>query len=161
MMNNNNNNGGTMSFVKTGLTAGTTSTYTTTVATDFIINGKFGTQFATKTNQATPTTDHRTGVAFPTVQINQGTVIVFGVVAAGTVVACQGSIEDLDPSSDEFIIAPSFPSIPVTMAPIGYVIVTNDSSGDPWTFGSDNWTATGITDTFVNIGMMPDRPQES
>ncbi len=158
---NNNNNGGTMCFAKVGLIAGTTTTYTTTVATDFIINGKFGTQFGTKTNQATPTTDHRTGESFPVVAINKGVAIVFGVIAAGTVVAVQGAIEALDPTGGEFIVAPDFPSIPATMAPIGYVIVQNGSTGSDWTLGSSSWGATGITDTFVNVGLMPDRPQES
>lgn len=150
-----------MCFAKVGLVAGTTTTYTTTVATDFIINGKFGTQFGTKTNQATPTTDLITGDAFKALAVNEGVAIVFGVIAAGTVVAVQGGIEALDPTSTEFIVAPSFPSIPVGMVPIGYVIVTNDSTGSAWVLGSNNWTATGIGATFVDIGMMPDRPQES
>lgn len=161
MLNNNLNNGGTQSFVKTGLIAGTTTTYTTTVATDFIINGKFGTQFAVKTNQATPTTDLRTGAAFPALAASEGVAIVFGVIAAGTVVAVQGGIQTLDSTSGEFIVAPSFPSIPATMCPIGYVIVQNGSTGSAWTLGASNWTATGVTDTWVNVAMLPDRPQES
>jgi hypothetical protein len=161
MMNNNLNNGGTMCFSKVGLTAGTTSTYTTTVATDFIINGKFGTQFGTQTNQATPTTDHVTGAAFPALAINQGVAIVFGTIAAGTVVAMQGDIKSLDTSAAEFVIAPPFPAVPSDVAVFGYVIVTNDSTGSAWTFGTSNWTATGIVDTFVDVAMLPDRPQES
>ena len=161
MQTNNLNNSGTMCLSKVGLAAGTTSTYTTTVATDFIINGKFGTQFGTKTNQATPTTDLNTGAAFPAVAVNKGCAIVFGVIAAGTIVAVQGEIEALDPNGGEFIVAPSFPSIPDTMCPIGYVIIQNGSTGSAWTLGSSSWGATGITDTFVDIAMMPDRPQES
>lgn len=158
---NNNNLSGTMCFSKIGLVAGTTSTYTTTVATDFIINGKFGTQFGTKTNQATPTTDFNTGEAFPALAANEGVAIVFGVVAAGTIVAGQGRIEALDPTGGEFIVAPQFPSIPETVCPIGYVIIQNGSTGSAWTFGTTSFGATGITDTFVDVGMLPDRPQES
>jgi hypothetical protein len=158
---NNNNNSGTMCFAKVGLVAGTTSTYTTSVATDHIINGKFGTQFATKTNQATPTTDHRTGLAFPPMAINQGCAVVFGTIAAGTVVVVQGAIEALDPTGGEFIVAPDFASIPLTMVPFGYVILKNGSTGSAFTVGTSEWAQTGMVDTFVDIGMMPDRPQES
>ena len=160
-MNNNNNNGATMCFSKVGLIAGTTSTYTTTVATDYIINGKFGTQFATKTNQATPTTDFNTGLVFPALAVNEGVALVFGTIAAGTVVLLQGEIEALDPTGGEFIIAPDFPAIPNTMVPFGYVILQNGSTGSAFTVGSSSWAATGMVDTFVDIGMMPDRPQES
>jgi len=162
-MNNNNNHGGTQSYTKTVAVAGTTSTVTTSNATDFIINGKFGTQLDALTNQATPTTDHQTGLAFPALAINEGCAIVLGTTIAGgtTVVAVQGDIKSLDSGTVEFSIAPPFGSIPDTMCPFAYIIVTNDSTGAAWTFGTTSFGATGIVDTFVDIGMMPDRPQES
>jgi len=160
---NNNNHSGTMSFTKTVAVAGTTSTVTTSNATDFIINGKFGTQLDALTNQATPTTDFLTGAAFPALAANEGCAIVLGTTAAGgtTVKAVQGGIVDLDSTSGEFITAPSFGSIPKEMCPFAYIIIQNGSTGSAWTFGTTSFGATGITDTFVDIGQMPDRPQES
>ena len=160
---NNNNHSGTMSFTKTVAVAGTTSTVTTSNATDFIINGKFGTQLAALTNQATPTTDLLTGAAFPALAANEGCAIVLGTTIAGgtTVKAVQGGIESLDSTSGEFVIAPSFGSIPKEMCPFAYIIIQNGSTGSAWTFGTTSFGATGITDTFVDIGQMPDRPQES
>ena len=154
---------GTMSFTKTVAVAGTTSTVTTSNATDFIINGKFGTQLDALTNQATPTTDHLTGLAFPALAINEGCAIVLGTTTAGgtTVVAVQGDIKDLDATGGEFLIAPPFSAIPDTMCPFAYIIIQNGSTGSAWTFGTTSFGATGITDVFVDIGIMPDRPQES
>jgi len=160
---NNNNHSGTMSFTKTVAVAGTTSTVTTSNATDFIINGKFGTQLAALTNQATPTTDLLTGAAFPALAANEGVAIVLGTTIAGgtTVVAVQGDIQALDSTSGEFIVAPHFASVPKEMCPFAYIIIQNGSTGSAWTFGTTSFGATGITDTFVDIGQMPDRPQES
>ena len=160
---NNNNNGATQSYTKTVAVAGTTSTVTTSNATDFIINGKFGTQLDALTNQATPTTDHLTGIAFPALAINEGCAIVLGTIAAGgvNVVAVQGGIEKLDTVGGEFIVAPDFATLPDTMCPFAYIIIQNGSTGAAWTFGTTSFGATGITDVFVDIGMMPDRPQES
>ena len=160
---NNNNHVGTQSFAKVNAVAGTTSTVTTTVASDFIINGKFGTQLNILTNEATPTTDHLTGIAFPALAINEGCAIVLGTTIAGgdTVVAVQGVIEALDSTGGEFIVAPDFATVPDTMCPFAYIIIQNGSTGAAWTFGTTTFAATGITDVFVDISIMPDRPQES
>lgn len=158
MLNPNLNLGGTLCFANTGLIAGTTTTYTTTVATHYMIDGKFGVLFATKTNQATPTTDANTGLAFPVVADDKGMALVFGINAAGAVQLIQGDLKDLDPGTLEFKIAPPFPSIPEDFCPIGYAIIKNDS-GSNFTTGTTAWSA--IDSTFVTVGMMPDRPQES
>jgi len=158
MLNPNLNNGGTLCFSKVALVAGTTTTYTTTVATDYIIDGKFGVQFATKTNQAVPSTDANTGAAFPVVADDKGMALVFGINAAGAVQLVQGDIKDLEVGTLEFKIAPPFPSFPDDFCPIGYVICKNDSGSD-YTVGTTNWADIDVT--FVNIAMMPDRPQES
>jgi hypothetical protein len=162
-MNNNNNFTGTMCFTKVVAAAGTTSTISTTNATDFIINGKFGTQLGALTNQATPTTDFATGEAFPALAINEGVAIVLGTTIDGgtTLKAVQGRIEKLEPGTTEFVRAPSFGPIPDTMCPFAYIIITNASTGSAWTFGTSSFGATGITDTYVDIAMLPDRPQES
>ena len=163
MLNPNLNNGGTMCFTKVVAAAGTTSTITTTNATDFIIDGKFGTQLDALTNQATPTTDHLTGAAFAPLAINEGVAIVLGTIAAGgtNLVAVQGDIQSLESGTTEFLIAPHFSSIPDTMCPFAYIIVTNDSTGAAWTFGTTSFGATGIVDTYVDVALLPDRPQES
>lgn len=158
MLNNNLNNGGTMCFAKVGLIAGTTTTYTTTVATDFIIGGKFGVQFATKTNQATPTTDARTGLAFPTLSDDQACALVFGVNAAGAIQLLQGDLKTIEPGTTDFLITPPFPSVPEDFCPIGYALVKNDSGSD-FIAGTTAWA--GVDMTFVNVSMLPDRPQES
>ena len=158
MLNPNLNNGGTMCTARTDLIAGTTTTYTTSVATDFMIDGKWGVNFATKTNQATPTTDANTGVAFPVVADDKGCALVFGVNAAGAVQLVQGALQSLDATSAEFIIAPHFPRLPDDFCPIGYVIVAN-ASGSDFTTGTTDWA--DVTTTFVDVAMMPDRPQES
>lgn len=152
-----------MSFTKVVAVAGTTSTVTTSNATDFIINGKFGTQLDALTNQATPTTDHLTGDAFPALAINEGCAIILGTIAAGgtNLVAVQGEIKALDDSGGEFLIAPPFAQVPDTMCPFAYIIIQNGSTGSAWTFGTTSFGATGITDVFVDIAIMPDRPQES
>lgn len=157
---NNNNHGATFATAKTALVAGTTTTYTTTVATDFMINGKWGTQFATKTNQATPTTDANTGVAFPTVADDKACALVFGVNLAGAIQLLQGPINSsgLEPGTTTFLITPSFPSLPADFCPIGYALVKNDSGSDFIT-GTTSWADVDMT--FVDIGMMPDRPQVS
>ena len=149
-----------MALAKAGLVAGTTSTYTTTKAVPVMINGQFGTELAIKTNQATPTTDHATGLAFPALAASEGCVIVFGVIDAGTIVAVQGAIRDLD-VGNTFIVDPPFPSIPDTMMPFGYVLIENGSSASAFVFGTTSFAATGVVDTFTDCASLPDRPQQA
>ena len=150
----------TQVFTKPGLAAGTTTTYTVANAFDYTIKGKFGTQFGTKTNQATPTTDAVTGAAFPVIGDDKGAVLVWATNSSGAVQLMQGEIEDLDAASGEFIVAANFPNVPDTLCPFGYTVIQNQSGSD-FTVGSTNWGTAGITDTFVDIGTLPSRPQES
>ena len=56
----------TMNFTNVGAVAGTTNTFTTTVASVAAIRGKFTTALAVLTNSATtPPTDANTAAAFP------------------------------------------------------------------------------------------------
>lgn len=152
--------GVTQSFAKAGLTAGTTSTYTTTAATVCAIGGKFATALSTQTNTATPTTQGDSS-AFTVVAAGQISVFVFCVVAAGTIAVFQGSVEDLD-AADTVEVAPQFPNIDLeTYCPFGYAVVLNASTGSNWTFGSSSWGAAGITDTFTDVTVLPQRPQSS
>jgi hypothetical protein len=54
----------TISFVNAAAVAGTTSTFTSTVTTAGVINGKFVTPLTAQTNAASPTTDAATGLVF-------------------------------------------------------------------------------------------------
>lgn len=151
--------GMTASFAKAGLTAGTTSTYTTTAATVCAIGGKFATALSAQTNTATPTTQGDSS-AFTALAASQISVFVYCVVAAGTIAVFQGSVEDM--AVDTVIRAPLFPSLDLeTYCPFGYVIVKNGSTGSAWTYGSSNWTATGVTDTYTDVFVLPNRPQTS
>lgn len=148
----------TIALVKAGATAGTTTTYTTTAAVVAMIAGVFASSFGTKTNQATPTTDGRTGAAFPVVAKNKGTVLVWGFTADATVKLLQGSIENLDVATGGFKTYPQFPEVPDTIVPFAYTLIQNGDTGSNWTAGASNWDATGITDTWVDIGVLPARP---
>lgn len=151
-----------MTMNKAGAVVGTTTTTSFTAnPLSYVANGKHATK-ATMTNGATPTTDVNTSAAFPAVNANYGTVLVFGVNAAGTLQVAQGTIEALD-SAANFLKAPSFPAIPDTMVPYAYCIVKVGSTGSAWTCGSSNFAGppTGVTFTFVDVACLPDRPQVS
>lgn len=149
----------TMCLSKCTLAAGTTTTISTTGTTTFGIKGKAYTKTAI-TNGATPVLDADTGLAFPPVSANQGTIIVIGLDSSGAIKACQGSVEALDVGGN-FIIAPRTPGIPDTMCPIGYITVLAGSTAvGTWIFGTNNLSSvTGLTYNFQDLIMMPFRPQ--
>ena len=159
-------NGLTMSTIKSGLVKGTTSTYTTTVTTAGMINGKFVTTLGAQTNTATPTTDCVTGLPFRALGDNQATVLVIGTTAAGAIQMAQGSIEDtmvgVTTTAGAFIRAPQFPTLPDDFMVLGYNLVRTAPSASAWTPGTGEWAATGITASeFVQCAVLPDRPQTS
>ena len=89
----------TISHVKTGLTKGTTSTYTTTATSECSIDGKWATGLSAQTNTATPTTDARTSAAFVAQTDNTACAYVFGITAAGAIAVCQGPVEATETGS--------------------------------------------------------------
>jgi hypothetical protein len=153
----------TMGHANAVLAAGTTSTYSTTASTACTINGKWATVLTAQTNTASPTTDIVTGAAFVAVAVNKASVFVWGVNAAGAIKVAQGSVEDTEvgvtTTAGAFKNAPAWPNLPDDFCPIGYTLVRAAPSASSWTFGSSNWTATGITTAFVNVNVLPDRPQ--
>lgn len=156
----------TLNHVNCGLVAGTTSTYTTTVATTCSIGGKFATSLATQTNTASPTTDVVTGLAFVPLTANQATVLVWGINAAGAIKLAQGSIVSTEvgvtTTAGNFITAPAFPSLPDDFCPIGYQLVRTSPTGSAFTAGTTAWAASGITCSVIkNISTLPGRPQTS
>jgi hypothetical protein len=131
-----------------------------------MINGKWVTGLTAQTNAAVPTTDALTGEAFTAQTDNTACVYVMGQNAAGTIQACQGTIVSTEvgvtTTAGAFILAPQFPGLPDDMIVFGYCVVRTAPSASNWTFGTDNWAATGVTTTeFVQCGVLPDRPQVS
>jgi hypothetical protein len=157
--------GVTANLSDAGLAAGTTTTYVTTATTAHVIDGNFGTTLAAQTNTASPTTDVNTSAAFTVLTDNQACVFVWGVNAAGAIKVAQGTIEDTEvgvtTTAGSFRDLPQFPSMPNDFCPIGYTVVRTAPSASDWTFGSSNWTATGITATFKNVCTLPARPQST
>lgn len=154
----------TQNMVSAAFVLGTTSTYTTTVTTECVINGKFGTTLGAQTNTASPTTDAATGAAFVPLTPNKATVLVWGVNAAGAIKLCQGSIEDTDVGVTTTVGAfrnpPQFPLLPDDFCPIAYNLVRTAPSASTFTPGTSSWTASGVTcSTAKNISVLPDRPQ--
>lgn len=155
----------TISHVKTGLTKGTTSTYTTTATSECSINGKWATGLTAQTNTATPTTDSTTSVAFVAQTDNTACAYVFGITAAGAIAVSQGPVTPTEvgvtTTAGAFINRPQFPPLPDDFCPIGYLFVRTAPSASDFTFGTSSWTATGITaSAVVEIdGQLPDRPQ--
>lgn len=155
----------TMATTKAGLTAGTTTTYTTANTVLFSIKGKAYSKTAV-TNGATPTTDATTGSAFSAIPAGSGSVFVFGFDSSGNIKVSQGSVEVLDGSTTsgataKFIRAPQFPIVPDTVCPFGYMVTLVGSAGSAWTFGSSNLAGppSNVLHTFVDVFTLPDRPQ--
>lgn len=156
----------TCGTVNSGLTKGTTSTYTTTASTAGMINGKYVTPITAQTNTATPTTDAVTGAVFASVAINKATVIVIGQNAAGAIQMAQGGVEDtaagVTTTAGAFLRAPQFPALPDDFMVLGYALVRTAPSASAWTAGTSAWAATGVTSSaVVNCGVLPDRPVTS
>lgn len=153
------------SQVLTGLIKGTTSTYTTTVASETSINGKSSTSLGVQTNTATPTTDANTSAAFVAQTDNTVCAYVFGITAAGAIAVAQGPIIPTEvgvtTTAGALILRPQFPNLPDNFCPIGYLFVRTAPDASDFTFGTSSWTATGITASAVVEldGEMPDRPQ--
>lgn len=150
-----------LTTTKAGLTAGTTTTYTTANTVQYSIRGKAFSKTAV-TNGATPTTDATTGAAFVPTSANQGSVYVFGFDASGAIKVSQGQVQALD-AAGNFILSPQFPVIPDTVTPFGYLVFKGASNlSGTWTFGTNNLSSvTGATYTFVDVFTLPDRPQVS
>jgi hypothetical protein len=151
----------TFCATKVTLAAGTTTTISTTGTTTYAIRGKYYSK-AALSNAATPTTDAITGSAFNGVVANKGSVFVVGYNAAGSVLAAQGSITDLD-TSGNFKQAPQLPSgLPLDFCPIGYLVIKAGSTANAttgWIFGTSNMSSvTGITYTFGDLATLTDRP---
>ena len=159
-------NGLTANLVSAAMVAGTTSTYTTTVTTVCVINGKFATTLGAQTNTATPTTDANTALAFNALQPNQTCCLVLGQNLAGTIKMCQGPIistlTGVTTTVGGLLNDPQFPALPADFCPLAYTVVRTAPSAAAWTPGTSSWTASGVSaSTFQNVCQLPNRPQAS
>jgi hypothetical protein len=156
----------TLNLVNAAAVAGTTSTFTSTVTTAGLINGKFVTTLAAQTNAASPTTDASTGLAFNALQPNQTCALVFGQTQAGVLQLVQGPIiatlTGVTTTVGALINDPQFPDLPNNFLPLAYTIVRTAPSAAAWIPGTGSWTASGVSaSTFQNVGQLPARPQSS
>ena len=138
-------NGLTMCLSKATLAAGTTTTFSTTNATEYAINGKI---YSTAAAAVAP---------------NKGSVFVFAydgqATAANAIKVYQGTIEDLD-SDANFVKPPQMPQTPDTVCPFAYMVLKAGSTASNWTFGVSNQSgATGITYLRQDVANLPTRPQ--
>lgn len=162
----------TMCLGKAAVVAGTTTTITNTGTTVFAIRGKAYSKTA-MTNAATPTTDWATGSAFLPILASQGCVFMIGFDHSGNVKVIQGTVVPLDGIASSGLFAPNASQFGGTapagsdqtknndFCPVSYVVCANGTTGSSWLFGTNNWTATGMTATFVDVVGWPDRPQVS
>jgi hypothetical protein len=139
--------------------AGAVTTIATANTLQYCVNGIALTAVAI-VGGAMPIVDHATLLPFPALAANQGTVIVFGLDAAGTLRVCQGSIEALD-SAGNFFRAPQFPVMPDTDTPFAYAIIKDGATGGPFTVGTSVWNTVGLTYSIKDVMMLPDRPVSS
>lgn len=152
-----------MCFTSGALTGtGAETVYDTTATITYAVDGKLKAKTAV-TDGATPTTDGNTGAAFVAVGPDKVSVFVWCLNASGTVSLRQGSIEDVDGDTDVAKQYPQFPAIPNDITPFAYTIyqTTGASAAGGLKPGTDNWNATGLTATHVNISTLPLRPQIS
>lgn len=158
----------TLNHIDTGLVVGTTNTYTMPAASSCSIRGKFGSPLAIQGSNAgvTPVLDATTGAAFVTLTANQAAVVVWGVNAAGAMVASQGpavpTAAGVTTTVGAFISAPQFPSLPEDFCPIAYQLVRVAPSSTGFVFGTSPWTGTAsyaTCSTIQRISTLPDRLQ--
>jgi hypothetical protein len=140
------------------LAAGTTTTVSSTNAITGYVNG-VSYNASALSNTATPTTDLNTGLAFPPISANQGTIVLLGINSAGALKAAQGSIAALD-SAGNFITAPQPPNQPDGFLSFGYIVIKGGATlVGTWTFGTSNLSGvTGVVYSFKDLAGMAGRP---
>jgi hypothetical protein len=156
----------TLNFVNVAAVAGTGSSFTSTVTSSGIINGKFCVTLGAQTNAASPTVDWSTGLAFNALLPNQCCTLVFGQNAAGLLKLIQGPIIacaiGVTTTVGALINDPQFPTPPADFLPLAYTIVRTAPSAAAWIPGTGSWTASGVSaSVFQNVGYLPARPQAS
>ena len=151
----------TMAMGKAGVVADDgATTYDIATAIDFCVDGKAFTK-ATVSNGATPVLDGTTGVAFTAVLPDQACILVMALDAAGAVSVHQGPIVTVDGDSDELDFAAQLPLVDTSLyCPFAYIKyqTAGTSAAAGLKPGTDNWNATGLTSTVVDLIAYPARP---
>jgi|ERR1035437_480180 hypothetical protein len=158
----------TLNLANMGLVIGTTTSLSVKLAPSSCIAGKFCTiTLSASDNQAiTPTLDANTGVAFVPILPNTCAAVVYGLNAAGTLVAAQGKAiateVGVTTTVGAFINAPQFPAISDLMVPVAYHVIRVAPSGTAgFTLGVSPWTGSAsyaTCTTIQNIVTLPGRP---
>jgi len=136
------------------------TTYDIGTAVNFALDGAAYLK-ATVSNGTTPVLDGTTGAAFVPVLPDQACVLVFALDAAGAVSLHQADSVTVDADSDVLDVAAQLPLIDLnTYCPIAYVLyqTAGNSAAAGLKPGTDNWNATGLTSTVVNLIVYPSRP---
>lgn len=146
-------------------------TYTTQNLT-YAVGGKLLYKAAV-TTQAVPTTDVVTGKAFVAVQKQQACAFIWTIDASGNFGLAQGplpvsagtvgTVTNMDSATPGNVVtAPQFPALPDTLTPVAYFIakISSNYAGTGFIPGSsDNWDATGVVATAVDVIALPAVPQ--
>lgn len=154
-----------------GLTAGTTTTFTIANDTTYSIKGKAykSTAASNATGPTSSTLDPNTGLVYPAVPLGSGAVFVFcfdgtSATAATALKIVQGPSMALNNETDTgstctFSKAPQFPTVPDTLSAFGYLIVKVGTGGTAFQLGTSNLaTVTKVGKTFVDVLTLPPRP---
>lgn len=156
----------TMAMNSSALTAtGAETVHDSTVLLNYCINGKAYSKSGTNADQATPTTDANTGVAFKTLtgtaSGGQASAFVWCYDAAGSAKVVQGEVVSVDVNGTYIQGGPpEFPAIPDTLCPFAYQIVKKYGTAATFTFGTSNWNVATAA-AVVNICTLPNRPQSA
>lgn len=137
---------------------GAETVYDTTIIIHYSIDGVIYRKAAV-TDGTTPTTDLITGAAFVDLDADETCYFLWQLNKDGTVGVSQGPIVAGDP--DQNIPLKEYPAIPAVKdgyVPFALQRVHVDGTGSAWTFGTDNWNATGVYDIIENLATLPSRP---
>ncbi len=157
----------TKCFVDAALTgiSGAATTYSTSAtALSFCVNSIMATK-AQASGAATPTTGAISAAAI-TLTASKARFVVWAINVSGTVSCHEGPVVDLDTEDDSFIDGrlPAYPAIDYkTYCVISTQLIKAASTTvGTWTFGTDNWNATGLSHNIIDHpGILPDRPKQS
>lgn len=153
------------------VTGGAASTYAFANTVQISVRGKIK-AVTTLSGQATPTTDYNTSAAFPALVggasvanvPGHGCIVVWGMIADGTVKCVMGPHANLDMAGNFAVpSALQFPAIPEGLCPVAYQVLKAGAtaSATAIVFGTANWNAAGFTNVFQDVSVLPDRPQVS
>lgn len=159
--------------------AGAAATVTVVTAVDAVVKGVWATQVAaeaktlafvtTKNVPPHDTTEYATTSAVtlyggastnanaPADNDGQACILVHATNSAGATKTLQGPVVQLD-ASGNLLKAAEFPDVPSTLTPYCYQLVKIGLTGSDWVPGTNNWNATGASNTVVDIAVLPQEP---